>query len=64
MCRQIRIHPVGYPVQERYFSPVSRPDQPDILQIIIRFETAGILSQHFKQLSVGMEQGTGLELVG
>ncbi|KAF0298302.1 NADH-cytochrome b5 reductase 1 [Amphibalanus amphitrite] len=50
---KIRIHPEGHPVQERYFSPVSRPDQPDELEIIIRFETTGILSQHFKQLKPG-----------
>ncbi|XP_037085486.1 probable acyl-CoA dehydrogenase YngJ [Pollicipes pollicipes] len=57
---KVRIQPAGHPVQERYFSPVSRPDEPDRLQLVIKFETAGILSHHFQQL----EPGDSIEVMG
>lgn len=39
--------------QIRYFSPVSRPDDFGKIELVLRFETQGLLSQHFKALEPG-----------
>ncbi|KAK8371722.1 hypothetical protein O3P69_018972 [Scylla paramamosain] len=36
-----------------YFSPVSPPDHFGITELVLRFETHGIMSQHFKALKPG-----------
>jgi len=50
---KVQIRPEGHPVQQRYFSPVSLSACPGRLQLILKFETAGILSQHFQALQPG-----------
>lgn len=42
----------------RYFSPVSCPDDFGIIELVLRFETQGIMSQHFKALKPGGHQVT------
>lgn len=37
----------------RYFSPVSPPDDFGIIELVLRFEKQGIMSQHFKALKPG-----------
>lgn len=37
----------------RYFSPVSPPDEFGIIELVLRFENQGIMSQHFKALKPG-----------
>lgn len=39
--------------QLRYFSPVSCPDDFGSIELVLRFETQGIMSQHFKALKPG-----------
>ncbi|XP_068236111.1 uncharacterized protein [Palaemon carinicauda] len=39
--------------QTRYFSPVSRPDDFGKIELVLRFETQGLISQHFKALKPG-----------
>lgn len=39
--------------QLRYFSPVSRPDDYGHLEVILKYETQGILSTLFKSLQPG-----------
>ncbi|XP_076043887.1 uncharacterized protein LOC143026975 [Oratosquilla oratoria] len=39
--------------QERYLSPISRPCDFGIIEVVLRFETHGLLSQHFKALKPG-----------
>nr|XP_027230665.1 uncharacterized protein LOC113822330 [Penaeus vannamei] len=39
--------------QERYFSPVSRPDDFGRIELVLRFESQGLMSQHFKALKPG-----------
>ncbi|XP_037785192.1 uncharacterized protein LOC119580999 [Penaeus monodon] len=39
--------------QERYFSPVSRPDDFGRIELVLRFETHGQMSQHFQALRPG-----------
>ncbi|XP_047477887.1 NADH-cytochrome b5 reductase 1-like isoform X2 [Penaeus chinensis] len=39
--------------QERYFSPVSRPDDFGRIELVLRFESQGLMSQHFKALKSG-----------
>ncbi|XP_076065562.1 uncharacterized protein LOC143039423 [Oratosquilla oratoria] len=39
--------------QERYFSPVSQPDDFGRIELVLRFETQGLMSQYFKGLSPG-----------
>lgn len=39
--------------QLRYFSPVSRPDDIGIIELVMRFETTGLMSQHFQNLKPG-----------
>ncbi|KAK7022822.1 hypothetical protein SK128_011860 [Halocaridina rubra] len=37
----------------RYFSPVSRPNAFGQIELVLRFETQGLMSQHFKALKPG-----------
>ncbi|XP_066966515.1 uncharacterized protein [Macrobrachium rosenbergii] len=37
----------------RYFSPVTRPDDFGQIELVIRFESQGIISNHFKKLKPG-----------
>lgn len=37
----------------RYFSPVSRPNDYGRIELVLRFETQGLISQHFKALKPG-----------
>ena len=37
----------------RYFSPVSKPDDFGKIELVMKFETHGILSKHFKALNIG-----------
>lgn len=37
----------------RYFSPVSPPDEFGVIELVLRFENQGIMSQHFKALKPG-----------
>ncbi|XP_063877102.1 uncharacterized protein LOC135109604 isoform X3 [Scylla paramamosain] len=37
----------------RYFSPVSPPDEFGVIEIVLRFESHGIMSQYFKALKPG-----------
>ncbi|XP_063850750.1 uncharacterized protein LOC135094519 [Scylla paramamosain] len=37
----------------RYFSSVSPPDDFGVIEIVLRFESHGIMSQHFKALKPG-----------
>ncbi|KAK8392048.1 hypothetical protein O3P69_017575 [Scylla paramamosain] len=37
----------------RYFSSVSPPDEFGVIEIVLRFESHGIMSQHFKALKPG-----------
>ncbi|XP_076065564.1 uncharacterized protein LOC143039424 [Oratosquilla oratoria] len=39
--------------QERYFSPVSKPDDFGKIELVLRFETQGLISQYFKGLNPG-----------
>ncbi|CAL4065939.1 unnamed protein product, partial [Meganyctiphanes norvegica] len=41
--------------QIRYFSPVSRPDDYGRIELVLRFETHGLMSQYFKALKPGDE---------
>ncbi|XP_042888990.1 uncharacterized protein LOC122264255 isoform X2 [Penaeus japonicus] len=41
--------------QERYFSPVSRPDDFGRIELVLRFESHGLMSQHFQTLRPGDE---------
>ena len=38
----------------RYFSPVSRPDDFGEVELVMRFESHGIMSKHFKTLKSGL----------
>ncbi|XP_042888985.1 uncharacterized protein LOC122264253 [Penaeus japonicus] len=40
---------------QRYFSPVSRPDDFGRIELVLRFESQGLMSQHFKALKPGDE---------
>lgn len=37
----------------RYFSPISRPDDYGHLEVVLKYETQGILSSFFKSLKPG-----------
>lgn len=37
----------------RYFSPISRPDDHGRLEVVLKYETQGILSTLFKSLQLG-----------
>ena len=39
---------------ERYFSPVSRPNDFGQLELVLKFETAGVISNFFKSMKPGM----------
>ena len=42
------------PVQTRYFSPISKPEA-NYIELVLRFESSGLLSQHFRSLKPGDE---------
>jgi len=42
-------------MQTRYFSPVSRPNDYGRIELVLRFETQGLMSQFFKALKPGDE---------
>ena len=40
--------------QVRYLSPVSRPDDFGRIELVLKLETHGVVSQHFQSLKPGV----------